>query len=107
MMLVSLWQSYPSKRQVSVTDPSHAALHAELAGLIVSTLQLETPTDAIDPQAALFGDGLGLDSIDALEISLAIARQYGVELKSNDAHNGETFASLAALADYVARHRVR
>lgn len=79
----------------------------ELAVLMVRSLQLETPVEAIDPVAPLFGEGLGLDSIDALELSLAISREYGIELRSDDERNGQIFASLRALADHVTAHRTR
>lgn len=74
----------------------------EMAGIIVETLQLDLAPDDIAPRDALFHEGLGLDSIDALEIALAISRRYGVELKSDDARNGEVFASLRSLCTYVA-----
>ena len=73
----------------------------EIAQLIVDTLQLEQPADAIDAQAPLFNEGLGLDSIDALELVLAISRRYGVEMKADDARNGQIFASLANLAAFI------
>ena len=79
----------------------------ELAGLIVDTLQLDMPATDISPEDALFRDGLGLDSIDALELSLAISRRYGVELKSDDARNGEIFANLRSLAGYVGLCRTK
>lgn len=93
---------------MSTTDTTAAqALEPELARLIVSALTLEVAPDAIDPQAPLFGDGLGLDSIDALELSLAIGKAYGVQLRSDDARNHQIFASLRALAAHVEAHRTR
>lgn len=77
---------------------------AELAELIVSELQLEITAPEIEADAPLFGDGLGLDSIDALELAVAISKRYGVELRSDDARNHQIFASLRHLAAYVARH---
>jgi acyl carrier protein len=79
----------------------------ELATLIVESLHLEIPPDQIEPDAPLFIDGLGLDSIDALELALAISRVYGLELKSDDARNRSIFASLRNLADHVARDRTK
>ncbi len=79
----------------------------ELAELIVITLGLETTADQIDPDAPLFGEGLGLDSIDALEIALAVSRHYGFELRSDDERNKRIFASLRSLAQHVAGHRTR
>ena len=82
--------------------PTQSLFEREMACLIAETLQLETSPDDIQPRDALFHEGLGLDSIDALEIALAVSRQYGVELKSDDARNGEVFASLRSLCTYVA-----
>ncbi len=78
----------------------------KLAELLVTTLELEDirPED-IDPQAPLFREGLGLDSIDALEIALAVSQHYGVQLKADDTANREAFASLAALAQFISTHR--
>jgi acyl carrier protein len=83
------------------------AEEAELARLLVETLHLDIPPESIDPAMPLFGDELGLDSIDALELALAISRAYGVEIKSDDARNKEIFASLRSLAGYIAEHRIR
>jgi len=79
----------------------------ELAQLIVSAVNLEnvSPQD-IDPQAPLFGSGLGLDSIDALEIALEISKRYGFQLRSEDDENKRIFASLRSLAGYIDAHRV-
>ncbi len=75
--------------------------------LLVRTLQLEVEPAAIDPREALFNEGLGLDSIDALEIALALSRRYGIELKSDDNRNGEIFTSLRSLSGHVERNRTR
>jgi acyl carrier protein len=78
----------------------------ELAELIVSALNLEgVEAVGIDPDAALFGAGLGLDSIDALELALEISKRYGVQLKADDEDNKRIFASLRALSDYVQQKR--
>ena len=66
---------------------------ADLARLIVKTLNLEVAADAIDPETPLFEDGLGLDSIDILEIALAISQTHGVQLRSDDANNAAIFRS--------------
>jgi acyl carrier protein len=85
-----------------MTDPIVQSVdEAQLAALIVKSLNLETDPAAIDPQAPLYGEGLGLDSIDMLEISLAVSQNYGVKLKSDDKNNTEIFASLAALNAYI------
>lgn len=77
-------------------------LEQEIAAMIIDTLNLEeVAVDDIDPVAPLFGDGLGLDSIDALELALALSQQYGVQIKSNDQQNQQIFSSLATLASFV------
>jgi len=78
----------------------------ELAGLIVAALNLEGVDPAgIDPDAPLFGDGLGLDSIDALELALEISKRYGVQLKADDEDNKRIFASLRTLTEYIQQRR--
>ena len=77
----------------------------EIARLMVEALYLEVDPATIQPEAPLFIDGLGLDSIDALELAMEISRRYGVELKSDDDRNGNIFASLRSLADHVEASR--
>jgi acyl carrier protein len=86
-------------------EPSTA--ERALAELIVTSLQLEVPASEIAPDEPLFGDGLGLDSIDALELALAISRAYGFELRSDDERNKRIFANLRSLAAHVEAHRTR
>jgi acyl carrier protein len=82
------------------------ALERELAALFVSALNLEMKPEAIDPAAPLFGgDGLGLDSIDILEVALEISHRYGFQLRSDDENNHRIFQSLRSLAAHVAVHR--
>ncbi len=81
------------------------AEEAALAALIVQTLNLEVEAAAIDPDGALYGEGLGLDSIDMLEISLAVSQQYGVKLRADDKDNVENFRSLRMLNRYIQGHR--
>ena len=80
---------------------SFTAMEREIADLIVSTLGLEIAPDSIEPDEPLFGEGLGLDSIDALEISLEVSKVYGIEIKAEDERNGRIFSSLRALATFV------
>lgn len=81
-------------------------LEREMGELIVTALNLEDVQAAdIDPEAPLFREGLGLDSIDALEISLAIAQKYGVQLRSDDSNNKRIFATLRSLSQHVEQHR--
>ncbi len=83
------------------TDAEH-----ELAELLVESLNLEDITaGGIDPEAPLFNAGLGLDSIDALELSLAISKRYGFQLRSDNEENQRIFASLRALSAHVQQHK--
>jgi acyl carrier protein len=78
----------------------------ELAELMVESLNLDDiPPASIDPEAPLFNTGLGLDSIDALELSLAISKRYGFQLRSDNDENRSIFASLRALAAHVQQHK--
>ena len=82
-----------------------AAEH-ELAELLVEALNIEgMNADEIDPQAPLFGDGLGLDSIDALELALAISKKYGLQLRADSDENKQIFANLRALSAHIEQHR--
>lgn len=74
----------------------------ELASLIVESLNLEgVDANQIDPAAPLFGEGLGLDSLDMLEISLVIQQRYGVKLKADDPQNESIFSSLQSLTAHI------
>jgi acyl carrier protein len=93
------------KADTQVTDQS---FRIEVAEMIIETLVLEDiAVGDIDPQARLFGDGLGLDSIDALELSFAIAQRYGVKLRSDDERNQDIFASLDALSRHISENRTK
>jgi len=82
------------------------ALHQEIKELLISALQLEdlNPED-IDVEQPLFVEGLGLDSIDALELGLALQKRYGVSMSADSAETRRHFASIRALAEFVASHR--
>lgn len=85
---------------------AQSPLELEVARLIVETLNLEdVAPESVEPQAPLFGDGLGLDSIDALELALAISRSYGFQLRADDADNSRIFGSLRELARHIETHR--
>jgi acyl carrier protein len=94
-----------------VTDVQESNLQSpaerELAQLVVSSLNIEdVQADAIDPNAPLFGEGdLGLDSIDALELALAISKSYGFQLRSDNPDNREIFGSLRALSAHIEQQR--
>lgn len=80
----------------------------EVAAMIVEVLVLDdVKPEEIDPHAPLFGDGLGLDSIDALELSFGIAQRYGVKLRSDDERNRKIFASLNSLSLYISENRTQ
>lgn len=79
----------------------------ELANLMVTALNLEILASAIDPAAPLYREGLGLDSIDILELSLAISKAYGVKLRSDDENNTNIFSSLRSLSSHIQAQRAR
>ncbi|MCP9468497.1 MAG: phosphopantetheine-binding protein [Nitrospira sp.] len=82
-------------------------IERDLAELIVRTLKLKIDPTSIQPEAPLFGEGLGLDSIDALELSLAISQTYGYQLKSSDPEIKAIFSSLRALAKAIEKNRTK
>ncbi len=73
----------------------------DLATLIVNTLTLEADPEDIDPDAPLYGEGLGLDSIDILEVALAVSKAYGVKLRADDENNTRIFSSLRTLNSHI------
>ncbi|MEO8008326.1 MAG: phosphopantetheine-binding protein [Betaproteobacteria bacterium] len=83
------------------------AQERELAELIVVALNLEIPASDIDPTAPLYREGLGLDSIDILEIALAVSKKYGFQMRSDDSDNVKVFSSLRSLNEHVQHQRVR
>lgn len=86
---------------------SDTSLQREVAELMIESLNLEVSADKILPDAPLYGDGLGLDSIDVLEIALVVSKRYGVTLKADSADNQRIFSSLRSLADFIAANRTR
>ena len=86
---------------------SMVLLEQDVATLIIQTLKLKLDPAGIDPEAPLFGDGLGLDSIDALELALAISQVYGYQLKSSDPDIKMIFSSLRALAKAIEKNRTK
>ena len=90
------------------SDTNQSAFETELAQLVATTLNLDTSPAEIDPVSPLFGDaGLGMDSIDILEISLAVSKQYGIQLRSDDENSKQIFASLRNLAKHIQQHRTK
>lgn len=80
-------------------------LEQEVAQMIVSTLNLDIAPEAIDPTGALYSEGLGLDSIDLLELAVAIKKRYGFQIRSDDPDTVKTFASLRNLAETIDHRR--
>ena len=87
--------------------PADEALVREIAGQIVTALNLDIAAEDIDPQAPLYREGLGLDSIDILEVALVVSRRYGFKLRDDDQDNLRIFRSLASLAETVAARRTK
>lgn len=83
------------------------AMLPEVAELIVSALNLEVGPEDIEADAPLFGEGLGLDSIDVLEIALVISKRYGFQLRSDNQDNLRIFSSLRALTTHIASQRAK
>lgn len=82
-------------------------MQQEVAALIVESLNLEVEAGQIEPTAPLFYEGLGLDSIDALELALEISRRYGFELRAEDENNQQIFASLQNLTQHIEGNRAK
>jgi acyl carrier protein len=95
----------PIRQPVSPAD--NAALTRQVAGLIVAALNLDVVPEEIDPDQPLYGDGLGLDSIDILEIALVVSKEYGVQLRADSEENVRIFSSLRKLVDYIITHRTK
>jgi acyl carrier protein len=85
-------------------DTNHE-LQDEVAGLIVSTLNLDVSPEEIQPDASLYGEGLGLDSIDILEVALVVSKRFGFQLRADNADNVSIFSSLASLTRHIAANR--
>ena len=86
---------------VKMVSKGRIIQQSEIAELIVSALNLEINPEQIDPEAPLFGEGLSLDSIDALELALEISRRYGIEIKADDEKTPRIFSSVRALTDFI------
>lgn len=92
---------------MSETSNSHTQTpqEADLARLIVATLNLEVAPEEIDPEAPLYTEGLGLDSIDMLEVALVVSQQFGVKLRADDKNNVMIFSSLRSLNIFIQDNR--
>jgi len=84
---------------------STTELQREVAELMIESLNLEVTADEIPPDEALYGDGLGLDSIDILEVALVVSKRYGLQLQAENAEDQNVFSSLRSLADFIAAER--
>ncbi|HJV27480.1 MAG TPA: phosphopantetheine-binding protein [Aromatoleum sp.] len=91
-------------------NPSAAdldALRLEVAGLVVEALNLDLAPAAIPADDPLFGEGLGLDSIDILEVALVVSKRFGFQLRADNEDNVNIFRSLRSLTEYIAAHRTK
>ena len=95
------------EQQPAASATPDTSLEREVAALIVSALNLETTADAIAPEAPLYGDGLGLDSIDILEVALVVSKQFGIQMKADSEDNFKIFSSLRTLTAYIGEHRTK
>lgn len=93
---------------ITHTNIDKSEFEQELAQHVITALNLDIGLAEIDPLAPLYGDeGLGIDSIDVLEISLVLAKQYGVQLRSDDENNAKIFSSLRSLANHIQQNRTK
>jgi acyl carrier protein len=101
-------KDFPKDLHMNPATPDDAAaLMPELAGIIVAALNLDLAPEAIQPDAPLYGEGLGLDSIDILEVALVVSKRYGFQLRADDQDNVAIFSSLRRLAVHIAEQRTR
>lgn len=91
----------------SSAGEANVELESEVAQLIVSALNLEVAPESIEADSDLYGDGLGLDSIDILEIALVVSKQYGIQVKTEGDDNFLIFKSLRSLSAYIAEKRTK
>ncbi len=97
-------ESSAAPTAIAIPQPE---LEAEVIGLLISALNLEVKPSEVTADTPLYGDGLGLDSIDILEIALAVSKRYGFQMRSDDPRNVESFASIRALSLYIAQERTK
>lgn len=95
-----------NKLSSPVSESDHQTLQLEIAKLIVDALNLDVEPSAIGADEPLYGDGLGLDSIDILELSLVISKRFGLQLRADNQDNNVIFSSLSYLANYISAHRI-
>ena len=93
------------QQDLNTRAASDSALQREVAQLMIDSLNLEVTVDEIMPDDALYGEGLGLDSIDVLEVALVVSKRYGLQLRADSQDNQHIFSSLRSLCDYIASRR--
>ena len=96
-----------SQNAASNVQQNDPALQLEVAELIVSALNLELSPATIAPEDSLYGEGLGLDSIDILEVALVVSKRYGFQLRADNEDNVRIFRSLDSLTRHIASHRTK
>ena len=94
-----------SDTQHPAASEGNGALQAEVAGLIVSALNLDIQPGEINADDPLYGEGLGLDSIDILEVALEVSKRFGFQLRADNEDNVRIFRSLRSLTDHIAEQR--
>lgn len=97
----------PESTAQTPSSTADAALLLEVADLVVGALNLEVAAADVQADEPLYGDGLGLDSIDILEIALVVSKHYGLQLRADQEDNHAIFRSLRSLSDHIAAHRTK
>jgi acyl carrier protein len=95
--------------EITMSEADHE-LQSQVARLIVAALNLDLNPDEIEPDAPLYGEGLGLDSIDILEVALVVSKRFGFQLRADNADNADNvgiFSSLASLTEHIAAARTK
>lgn len=98
--------SHPLNHGKMATTFPDETLEREVADLVISTLNLDVSPESVDPEAPLYREGLGLDSIDILEIALVVSKRYGFQLRADNEDNVRIFGSLRSLCQHIAANRV-
>ena len=109
LQLQESWCTFDQAKALMQPAPAPVTrdLEREIADLMVQALNLTVAAADIDPAAPLYREGLGLDSIDILEIALVVSKRYGVEIKADSENNHRIFSSLTALAEFIAARRTK
>jgi acyl carrier protein len=92
---------------ISATDTVSDAFTLEVAKLIVHALNLDVDPASISPDEPLYGNGLGLDSIDILEVALVVSKNYGIQLRADHEDNQKIFSSLRSLSNHIATNKTQ